>query len=304
MFHPASASRPTLFTRTTLLLNRAVVDAGCPFLIELQKHCQIRVALERYASDERHLWCSVVMNCRDSAPGRYVSTARAHQELPKQRLQLAFVSKCLLERAVLTNIETDPVMLSGMRNGDRFAWEKFLETFLPPIVEWLRSKRAPDDVALDLAHEILLKIYQRLEKYDSSKGRFRPWLATVIRNTFIDYRRKRRRDPLYPTTGDHLVEWLASPATADALATQLDEYVEPELSDALERARKRVKPQSWDVFVQTVINGRSTSDVAKELQMTAAAVCMAKYRLVQIIQQEYGSRRPGSDGVNDAEPMP
>ena len=45
----------------------------------------------------------------------------------------------------------------------------------------------------DLVQEILLKLWNNLKSYDETKSKFRTWLSTVIRNTFINFLDKKGR---------------------------------------------------------------------------------------------------------------
>jgi len=66
--------------------------------------------------------------------------------------------------------------------NDSSAWDEFLEyygRFIYHIILKIGIKSSDAD---DVAQQILLQLWKSLKTYDSSKGNFRPWLSTVIRN--------------------------------------------------------------------------------------------------------------------------
>jgi RNA polymerase sigma-70 factor (ECF subfamily) len=67
----------------------------------------------------------------------------------------------------------------------------------------------------DLAHEVFLKVYARLDDYDSSRP-LRPWLAGFVCRVAADYRRLAR----------HRIEVYGSPIEAQAPVVAADERLQ------------------------------------------------------------------------------
>ena len=62
------------------------------------------------------------------------------------------------------------------------------------------------------------------------------------------------------------------------------------LRRALAQIRPTVEPQTWNAFWNTAALGRSATDVAAELGLTAAAVRQAKSRLLRRLRRQLGDR--------------
>ncbi|WDE96493.1 sigma-70 family RNA polymerase sigma factor [Lentisphaera profundi] len=119
---------------------------------------------------------------------------------------------------------TDPyvtrqTLLQRVQNpDDERAWEDFVAYYENFIYMVLRRMCYNHEDHPDLVQDILLKLWEKLKTYDVEKSKFRTWLGTVIRNTFINYldkksRRQKRedlisdpsmREMLYAENGDEL----------------------------------------------------------------------------------------------------
>jgi RNA polymerase sigma-70 factor (ECF subfamily) len=88
----------------------------------------------------------------------------------------------------MTLLEKIAVEITGEREA---AWIRFFDLYTPAIrkfAEWHDSTHDPDDVIQDIYIK-LVDVVQR-GKYDSSKGTFRAFLATMIRNHLVSLYRK------------------------------------------------------------------------------------------------------------------
>ncbi len=79
------------------------------------------------------------------------------------------------------------------KQGDERAFSRLFDKHY----KWVYSKahrmlgnvQDSEEVAMD----VLLKVWQKLDKWDTEQGSFQTWLNTVARNTIIDAIRKRER---------------------------------------------------------------------------------------------------------------
>ena len=88
----------------------------------------------------------------------------------------------------MTLLQKIAAQVTGEREA---AWVRFFDLYTPAIrrfVEWHDSTHDPDDIIQD----IYIKLVDVVQtgKYDSSKGTFRAFLATMIRNHLISLCRK------------------------------------------------------------------------------------------------------------------
>jgi RNA polymerase sigma-70 factor (ECF subfamily) len=86
---------------------------------------------------------------------------------------------------------TDEELVAAVLRGDRERFGDLIDRYQGRLVNYLfRLLRNTDD-AHDLAQEVLVKVYQVLDRYDS-QYKFSTWLFRVAQNAAIDQIRRRR----------------------------------------------------------------------------------------------------------------
>jgi RNA polymerase sigma-70 factor (ECF subfamily) len=90
-----------------------------------------------------------------------------------------------------TEQSTDEDLVAAVLDGDRDRFGDLVDRYQARLVNYLfRLLRNVDD-AHDLAQEVLVKVYQVLDRYDP-QYRFSTWLFRVAQNAAIDQIRRRR----------------------------------------------------------------------------------------------------------------
>jgi RNA polymerase sigma-70 factor (ECF subfamily) len=90
-----------------------------------------------------------------------------------------------------TEQPTDEDLVAAVLEGDRERFGDLIERYQGRLVNYLfRLLRNADD-AHDLAQEVLVKVYQVLDRYDP-QYKFSTWLFRVAQNAAIDQIRRRR----------------------------------------------------------------------------------------------------------------
>jgi RNA polymerase sigma-70 factor (ECF subfamily) len=186
-----------------------------------------------------------------------------------------------------TNSQTGATLFALLESpSDSGAWSRFVERYRPIIFRWCKSRGLQDADAEDVTQEVLGKFAKVAGRfiYDPTKAGFRAWLRTVTRHALADLAGEKARAPF---SGDAraqtLLEMLQS---ADDLEGQLDEELQRELLQrAMSVIRQRVEPKTWRAF-ELLVEGRSGNDVARELDLSVAAVYMAKSRIQRMLAEE------------------
>jgi RNA polymerase sigma-70 factor (ECF subfamily) len=177
-------------------------------------------------------------------------------------------------------LSTPASLLERLREPhDAEAWERFVRLYSPLLVYWAKRFRLGDDDAADFVQEIFALLLEALPnfRYDPAR-RFRGWLWTVACNKHRE--RLRRKAPL-PLQDE---EDLPAPSSCDDPDEQ--EYRQYVSRRALELMQRQFQPNTWKACWETVVNGRSTAEVAAELGMTARAVYVARCRVLRRLRQE------------------
>jgi RNA polymerase sigma-70 factor (ECF subfamily) len=178
---------------------------------------------------------------------------------------------------------------------DEQAWQSFQERYQPLIRRWCARRRLQVADVEDVTQKVLLKMFTNLKSYDPRRGKFRPWLKAVVRNAVLDFIRQQERHPGDRGSGNTEVQDLLNdveePETVDFLARELDEEFEHDVQRVLARVQQRVKPDSWQVFVQTEVEGKAKDIVAAEGGKTYTAVCMTISRIRAMLRDEWAKLR-------------
>jgi RNA polymerase sigma-70 factor (ECF subfamily) len=184
--------------------------------------------------------------------------------------------------------DTRVSLLDRLRDpADQDAWGEFDRRYGPKIRNWcLRWGLQPVD-AEDLCQQLLLKLLDKMRTfvYDPSRS-FRSWLKTVARNAVSDF--ARQRVEAVEGCGDDLIKRLLGGVEAPRdLAQQLEEQFDLDLLEmARSRARQRVKPTTWKLFVEAAVEGMPAAEVAQKNQVTVDQVYVIKRRVLKMLREE------------------
>jgi RNA polymerase sigma factor (sigma-70 family) len=181
--------------------------------------------------------------------------------------------------------------------GDAGAWREFVHLYAPIIYGFARKRGLQDADAADLMQEVLRSVSlaaKRLE-YDPARGSFRGWLFTVTRNKVFNFLESRSRRVL--GSGDSRVQQrLEQQADSDgALSAEWEaNYQRTMANQAMERVKGEFQAATWDAFVQTAVEGRTSAQVASRVGLSVGAVYVAKSRVIARLRQEI-ERMQGDD---------
>ncbi len=166
------------------------------------------------------------------------------------------------------------------------AWDDFVRIYAPVVYGFARRKGLQDSDAADVTQEVLRSVVAAIDKFTSSRPeRFRSWLFTLAHCRLYDFGVRRRRE--MPGTGD------------TAMLMHLQEQPAPDESDIWERdwqlrtfalaadkVRAQVAESTWLAFWWTAVDGLSGKEVADKLQMSVAAVFVAKSRVMLKLKEQ------------------
>jgi RNA polymerase sigma-70 factor (ECF subfamily) len=85
----------------------------------------------------------------------------------------------------------DEELVAAILEGDPECFRELVERYQARVVNYLYRILRDEEEAHDLAHEVFLRVYRALDRYDPSY-RFSTWLFRVAQNAAIDQVRKRR----------------------------------------------------------------------------------------------------------------
>ena len=131
-----------------------------------------------------------------------------------------------------------PACLALVQAGDQSAAHDLVEFLYPQVIRIVRSRLPRRVSEEDLAQDIFLKMFSRIEQYRGDMP-FTHWVSRISVTTCIDQLRKQERRPEFryadlseedtPLTREQLMEAMA---TADALAPTVTDRIDAEIISA------------------------------------------------------------------------
>lgn len=127
-------------------------------------------------------------------------------------------------------------------------------------LQWYIFEKVNDTyLAEDLCSDVLMKVYDKYDSFDSTKASLSTWIYTIARNTLIDYYRGRKVFEDVPEDVD---------SDSDIEGDVCDSESLDELADALEKLDERER----DIVVLRYYKGITLKEIAFKLGISYAYV--------------------------------
>ena len=182
---------------------------------------------------------------------------------------------------------TSPSLLERARGSDADAWKKIVHLYGPLVAHWCQLASISREDADDVVQDVFLSVAKQLGqfRYDRPKDTFRGWLRVIAQRRIADHFRHRSDRPLAEggTTAFQRLNNAPGPFADDTDAKSEEASVSHR---ALELIRSEFEPRTWTAFWRTAVDAATPADVAVELNMTAAAIRMAKSRVLGRLRKE------------------
>ena len=188
---------------------------------------------------------------------------------------------------------TSPTLLRAIAaDPESPRWNDFARLYAPLVRRYLAKARVDFEPIGeadrdDLVQETFLAVARALPgfRYDPARGRFRGYLATVVRNLVL---RRRREEAARPEVAvAETGEREAAPATTDAERELMLECWTLALARVLRE--HAFTPNAKAVFRAHVLDDRPAADVADEFRMRPNAVYQVKDRVLRAVRRELAS---------------
>ncbi len=127
--------------------------------------------------------------------------------------------------------------------------EKIYAEYFRKVTSYVRSHIDRVHDQEDIVHDVFLKVYANLDKYDEGRSSISTWIYTITKNTVIDYYKSRKSSlPLEESTAED---------------SGLDEDIEV-LSEALSRLDKRER----DLIILHYYKGYTLKNIAEMMDIS------------------------------------
>ena len=178
--------------------------------------------------------------------------------------------------------------LSDLRDpGHHQAWIEFVEIYHPIVYQVAKRRGLQHADAQDMTQEVFAAVGRSIGSFDldAEKGSFRGWLYRVTRNLVINFHCRGDR---VRGSGDSQLNLLLDETVAnEALTSSFDlEYRRELFRWAAKHVQQTVKPETWQAFWLTGVEGQTIDQVAKQLGKSNGAIRIARCRVIGRLKEQ------------------
>lgn len=184
---------------------------------------------------------------------------------------------------------TSRSLLARAKANEPEAWERLAAIYSPVVYRWARQCKLQASDAADIVQEAFHAVAQHIDDFrrENPQDSFRAWLRTITLNKVRDHIR-RRSARAEGRGGTEALQHLQN--LPDQIADDSADHVSQDKRElsrrALDLMRTDFEERTWQAFWKTAVDGRPGAEVAAELNMSVAAVYMAKSRVLRRLRQE------------------
>jgi RNA polymerase sigma factor (sigma-70 family) len=192
-------------------------------------------------------------------------------------------------------IPTRYSLLSRLQNwDDQESWRCFFDTYWRLIYSFALKSGLTEAEAEDVVQETVICVAKDIHKFRRNRqfGSFKGWLRNLTRWRIADQLRKRlpnQVDGCFSSSPDSsLIEF---DEISDAVDAGFEDIWEAEwqsnlMDAALERVRRHVKEEHYQMFDLNVVKLWPAGKVARTLRVSVAQVYLAKHRILALLKKE------------------
>jgi RNA polymerase sigma-70 factor (ECF subfamily) len=172
---------------------------------------------------------------------------------------------------------------------DAAAWREFIAIYEPFVYRFARRQGFQDADARELVQNVLLAVVKAVGRWqlDPQRARFRTWLFTIARNQFLNQLAKQKPRTQIHSGSSSVHDLLEQHPAPDDLADQLAiEHRRELFCLAAARVKRTVSETTWKAFWMTSVEQNPVEQAARELQLTAGAIYIAKSRVLARLRDE------------------
>jgi len=192
-------------------------------------------------------------------------------------------------------IPTRDTLLSRLKDwGDDESWRDFFNTYWKLVYGVALKAGLTEQEAQDVVQETVITVARRIPEfnYNPAVCSFKTWLLNLTRWRIVDQLRKRPRNRaahrIHPdsTARTSTVENVADPAVLNLGAIWDEEWEQQLLDAAIQRVKRKVNPEHYQIFHLCVFKEWPVEKVARELGVSAPRIYLAKHRIAGLLKKE------------------
>ena len=195
-------------------------------------------------------------------------------------------------------LPTRKSLLSRLKNWeDNESWREFFEAYWRLIYDVARQAGFNDAESQDVVQETVICVAKQMSefRYDPTKGRFKNWLRQITRRRIADQLRKKYREaglvPEERADEDGRPSQQALASAPDSTSSELDVIWDREWEKrlsmlAMERVKRRVRPEHFQIFDLCIMQNLPMTKVAKALGVSMSLVYVTRHRIGAMLKKE------------------
>ena len=86
---------------------------------------------------------------------------------------------------------TDEEIIILYKEGNKEVFKELIDKYTTPLFNFT-ARLTDKDNAQDIVQDVFIKIWKKLDSFDTSKSSFKTWIFTVTKNSIIDFWRKNK----------------------------------------------------------------------------------------------------------------
>lgn len=188
---------------------------------------------------------------------------------------------------------TSMTLLGKIQVGDGAAWNRFTMLYGPMVRYWCKRWGVAAEDFDDVSQEVWMALGPNLSGFRPAPGQsFRAWLRGVTHHKSQDWHKRRSRQVAEARGGlDAAGELEQIKDRVDDFETVLPEEIAENHSlyrRALLLIQGEFEAKTWSAFVAATLETKTAAEVGAAHGMSAAAVRMARSRVIRRLREQLG----------------
>jgi RNA polymerase sigma factor (sigma-70 family) len=192
-------------------------------------------------------------------------------------------------------IPTRDSLLSRLKDrDDHESWQDFFNTYWKLVYGVAVKAGLTDQEAQEVVQETVITVARRIPefRYDPEVCSFKTWLLNLTRWRIVDQLRKRKPDAAFKrrkseaTARTATIDRVADPGGMDLERVWDEEWEHYIFEAAIERVKKQVSPEQFQIFALRVFKEWPVLKIARELEVSVGQVYLAKHRISALIRKQ------------------
>jgi RNA polymerase sigma factor (sigma-70 family) len=178
---------------------------------------------------------------------------------------LAFKADFFLIETINTVVKhiTENELVKGLQQKDKTALSYLYDNYSAALYGIVYRILQSEELAEEILQDVFLKIWDKIETYDSSKGKLFTWMLNVARNQAIDKTRSKEISKNHKTK------------SIDAVVNKIDreEYIEQKVDGiGIKEILKKLPEEQRFIVEHLYFKGYSQSELAEEYNIPLGTV--------------------------------